>query len=100
MIKFEFKFNGKSLDPRNLGDAIKKAALESVAGHLRERIGAIRDPETGEFPTIVVSGDSFNDLHVDVEGSAQVRDLVKRSEERRVGKECVRTCRSRWEPDH
>src|SRR3546814_17525470 len=25
---------------------------------------------------------------------------VERSEERRVGKECVRTCRSRWSPDH
>src|SRR3546814_12754747 len=24
----------------------------------------------------------------------------KRSEERRVGKECVRTCRSRWSPNH
>ena len=23
-----------------------------------------------------------------------------RSEERRVGKECSRTCRSRWSPDH
>src|SRR3546814_19376121 len=26
--------------------------------------------------------------------------LVARSEERRVGKEGVRTCRSRWSPDH
>src|SRR3546814_20499812 len=26
--------------------------------------------------------------------------LVFRSEERRVGKECVSTCRSRWYPDH
>src|SRR3546814_11315447 len=26
--------------------------------------------------------------------------LQKRSEERRVGKECVRTCRSRWSPEH
>src|SRR3546814_12374460 len=25
---------------------------------------------------------------------------VARSEERRVGKECVSTCRSRWAPDH
>src|SRR3546814_1101781 len=25
---------------------------------------------------------------------------VRRSEERRVGKECVSTCRSRWSPDH
>src|SRR3546814_12184785 len=26
--------------------------------------------------------------------------LPDRSEERRVGKECVRTCRSRWSPSH
>src|SRR3546814_1310977 len=26
--------------------------------------------------------------------------LLKRSEERRVGKECVSTCRSRWSPNH
>src|SRR3546814_19308164 len=25
---------------------------------------------------------------------------IVRSEERRGGKECVRTCRSRWSPDH
>src|SRR3546814_12885773 len=25
---------------------------------------------------------------------------AQRSEERRVGKECVSTCRSRWSPDH
>src|SRR3546814_20753835 len=25
---------------------------------------------------------------------------MERSEERRVGKECVSTCRSRWSPDH
>src|SRR3546814_4835518 len=27
-------------------------------------------------------------------------DLFDRSEERRVGKECGSTCRSRWSPDH
>src|SRR3546814_12762709 len=26
--------------------------------------------------------------------------LAERSEERRVGKECVSTCRSRWSPEH
>src|SRR3546814_8512503 len=31
----------------------------------------------------------------------RVNDLIKeRSEERRVGKECVSTCRSRWSPYH
>src|SRR3546814_8230273 len=30
----------------------------------------------------------------------EVRSISARSEERRVGKECVRTCRSRWSPYH
>src|SRR3546814_7486682 len=30
----------------------------------------------------------------------QLRLQVRRSEERRVGKECVRTCRSRWSSYH
>src|SRR3546814_17786137 len=32
--------------------------------------------------------------------SGMVRRLYGRSEERRVGKECVSTCRSRWSPSH
>src|SRR3546814_8245710 len=33
-------------------------------------------------------------------GAEQGAQIVQRSEERRVGKECVSTCRSRWSPDH
>src|SRR3546814_3048419 len=33
-------------------------------------------------------------------GGNFVRGFVCRSEERRVGKECVSTCRSRWSPYH
>src|SRR3546814_15088736 len=29
-----------------------------------------------------------------------IRAAAHSSDERRVGKECVRTCRSRWSPDH
>src|SRR3546814_18508670 len=38
----------------------------------------------------------FNPKH----RSKQVAPSRIRSEERRVGKECVRTCRSRWSPYH
>src|SRR3546814_19667239 len=31
---------------------------------------------------------------------AELNEAVDRSEERRVGKECVSTCRSRWSPYH
>src|SRR3546814_11800864 len=32
--------------------------------------------------------------------SQALKQALKRSEERRVGKECVSTCRSRWSPYH
>src|SRR3546814_6491436 len=35
-----------------------------------------------------------------VAGQQEGRIRVERSEERRVGKECVSTCRSRWSPYH
>src|SRR3546814_3957647 len=35
-----------------------------------------------------------------VGSSAELRCPPSRSAERRVGKECVRTCRSRWSPYH
>src|SRR3546814_8364112 len=37
---------------------------------------------------------------LDVLDSRDLADLFARSEERRVGKECVSTCRSRWSPYH
>src|SRR3546814_13697672 len=33
-------------------------------------------------------------------GNPPDKEFCVRSEERRVGKECVSTCRSRWSPDH
>src|SRR3546814_12988123 len=48
----------------------------------------------------------YNDVNYDAVRASLVLDLganvenYTRSEERRVGKECVSTCRSRWSPDH
>src|SRR3546814_2387289 len=35
-----------------------------------------------------------------IEGASPLQFNTRRSEERRVGKECVSTCRSRWSPYH
>src|SRR3546814_661437 len=44
------------------------------------------------------------DININGERSEPIAALLAqrgiRSEERRVGKECVSTCRSRWSPDH
>src|SRR3546814_18478425 len=55
----------------------------------------IVDRETGEV--FIGRVPSYS---VVVPGRLPGKPLPDRSEERRVGKECVSTCRSRWSPDH
>src|SRR3546814_11564188 len=58
------------------------------------RRGAYGDPEIFSGDVIVVG---------EARGRRMFQQIVQagtRSEERRVGKECVSTCRSRWSPYH
>src|SRR3546814_11359776 len=64
---------GKDLAPVDGGEDIRQPA----------------DADAGQFIVIVVR-------HLNARHALERR----RSEERRVGKECVSTCRSRWSPDH
>src|SRR3546814_12154590 len=69
-------------------DANKRTAFLCAILHLQK---------IGRTPTI--DQKSFEDFTVNVaEGNLDTYD--GRSEERRVGKECVSTCRSRWSPYH
>jgi TIR domain len=74
MIKFSI--NGGALDPRNLKDAVMASVLESIREQIRQNVGHIRDPDTGEFPTIIIRGDSLENLKIQVEGSPAVIALV------------------------
>src|SRR3546814_19107350 len=59
--------------------------------------------EAGYPDGFEVTLDCPNDRYVNDEKVCQaVASMLARirSEERRVGKECVRTCRSRWSTDH
>src|SRR3546814_12008745 len=48
----------------------------------------------------VREGERMTPLLYEVEDGLAIVTLNRRSEERRVGKECVSTCRSRWSPCH
>src|SRR3546814_17322242 len=68
-------------------EAEKKAAIERAAAD-----NASADAATYRY-------------EVDAEGQRAINEAANlrsdaRSEERRVGKECVSTCRSRWSPSH
>lgn len=74
MIKL--RLNGKPFSPKTFQDSIMKQVMEDAAEQLRQEVGAIRHPETGEFPTIVVSATSLDDMQLHIEGSPELLALV------------------------
>ncbi len=74
MIKLEF--NGKPFNPRSFEEEMLRSAMEVVANEMHERVSSIRHPTTGEFPTVVVSGSSFEDMSMRIEGSTELLQIV------------------------
>src|SRR3546814_16078483 len=67
--------------------------------YIVDRLFAAAELRLGEDPQQVVRI-SRTDGRAANADSAQPLSAEDRSEERRVGQECVRTCRSRWSPYH
>src|SRR3546814_3702613 len=56
-------------------------------------------PPPGEAARLeIVTHVREDHIHLYGFGGAREREWFRKSEERRVGKECVSTCRSRWSP--
>src|SRR3546814_20270402 len=82
----------------------------NVAQTLREANEVVRNVFSGQLPDVATQFDTgrqtdFTALDADIDfdhgqGTVKKLNLVARSEERRVGKGCVSTCRFRWSPYH
>src|SRR3546814_10565325 len=86
---------------RHLPDAVKMVWQHHPRRH-RERARRTRRPERiteRADPLRKQAPPSFEQVHGEKVRSAR-HPGTSRSEERRVGKECVSTCRSRWAPYH
>src|SRR3546814_16356979 len=83
----------------------RELARVGLAGDPRVAFfSAIRPADAGRFTSIGARGVYLSQKHLLREAAAARHSLLiledDRSEERRVGKECVSTCRSRWSPYH
>jgi TIR domain len=72
-----FELNGQPVTAANIADATMRLVIKKVAEAARAQIGSIRDPETGEFPTVVVYANSFDDIQAKVEGSPKLMELIR-----------------------
>jgi hypothetical protein len=78
---FSISINGSGIGMNDFGSElekkIRKAAFAKLSSELHDRVGSIRHPETGEFPTVVILGEGLEDMALRVEGSPELMDLVK-----------------------
>ncbi len=78
MIDISFEIGGRKVRPDQMTDALERAIFEQVRNDLVRKVGNIRDPETGTPPKLRVTGRSLSDLQINVEGSPQLIEEVKR----------------------
>src|SRR3546814_13484176 len=91
-------FRSEGVSTRIWGLAIGGLLLLALAFWLGGRFGG--GMSKGEVETIVADYIKANPQIIPEALEAQRKGAIARSAERRVGKECVSTCRSRWSPYH
>jgi hypothetical protein len=69
-------FNGRPFDPKDFVEQITKSLMQQAGAHLQEKLSSIRHPETGEFPTVLVTATGLNDIKAQVEGSPELLAIV------------------------
>ena len=72
----QVNYNGRPFSAKDFEDDVLGAVLQAVVAEMREKIGSIRDPETGEFPVVSFRG-GLRDLRCEVEGSPALLRLVE-----------------------
>jgi TIR domain len=72
----KFEIGGRRVDPRNIGDALQAAVLESIAEQIHARVRGIRHSQTGEAPVVVVRGDDLDHLSIEISGSEELVRLI------------------------
>lgn len=75
MIKFIV--GGRTVSAEDFHDAAEAEILDSIRDYISQKVGSIRDPKTGEFPTIVIRGDSLHNLKMEIDASSEVISKIK-----------------------
>jgi hypothetical protein len=70
-------YKGKPFNANTFAKDLEADYLSAIKEQLHEQISTIRHPDTGEFPTVQVLGETPDDLRLVVEGSPELLDVVK-----------------------
>jgi hypothetical protein len=76
MLKIKFEIDGQEIRSNDIKDAFQALMLKVVDEHIRRKVGAIRHPETGEWPVIVARGSSLENLKFEISGSPELVKII------------------------
>ena len=71
MIDITFEIGGRRVSPDQIGDALRKVALEAVVEGIQKALGSVRCQEHDQSPTVKVKGSTMDDLSFEVGGCCQ-----------------------------
>lgn len=78
MLKVEFRLGGRLVRPNDIGKQLERAILQQVQGDISQKLRDVRDPETGQPPTVTFVGRTVDDLSFEVAGSPALIEEVRR----------------------
>src|SRR3546814_8064565 len=90
-----FFFKQKTADEMRISDWSSDVCSSDLTGNF-----SFKEVKADGSDLRFVAGDDRTPLKFSIEKWSPSEQQALRSEERRVGKECVSTCRSRWSPYH
>src|SRR3546814_6234649 len=93
-----FLFKQKTAYEMRISDWSSDVCSSDLEELHAQALGLAARAAVAEDVRLVAAIGAHEDAHV--LDDAEHRHVDLRSEERRVGKECVSTCRSRWPPSH
>src|SRR3546814_4808408 len=97
IIFYFFFFKQKTAYEMRISDWSSDVCSSDLPGGERRHVGDQNQQQEEDAEPRQRGPDHLHHRHA---GDAGGDEEVERSEERRVGKECVSTCRSRWSPYH
>ena len=68
MLDVSFKINGRTVNPRSIGDEIEKAVLSEVEDSIKKSLRSVSCPTHHKQPKVIIKGRDFSNLSFEISG--------------------------------
>ena len=77
MLDISFKINGRTVNPRRIGDELEKAVLTEIGDSIKKSLRSVSCPTHHQQPKVVVKGRDLTSLSFEVSGCCE--ELIQKA---------------------